>query len=40
MKKSVVNIVCMKWGKKFGPQYVNRLYKMVEKNLTLPQKEV
>ena len=25
----------MKWGDKFGPEYVNRLYKMVEKNLTL-----
>lgn len=29
------NIVCMKWGAKFGPQYVNRLYKMVQKNMTL-----
>lgn len=29
------NVICMKWGDKFGPEYVNRLYKMVEKNLTL-----
>ena len=29
-------IVCMKWGKKFGADYVNRLYKMVKKNTTLP----
>jgi len=25
----------MKWGDKFGPEYVNRLHKMVEKNLTV-----
>lgn len=35
MQNKDINIVCMKWGTKFGPQYVNRLYKMVEKNLTL-----
>ncbi len=29
-------IVCMKWGTKFGADYVNRLYKMVKKNTTLP----
>lgn len=29
------NVICMKWGEKFGPEYVNRLYKMVQKNLTL-----
>lgn len=29
------NVICMKWGDKFGPEYVNRLYKMVQKNLTL-----
>lgn len=33
-------IICMKWGTKFGPEYVNRLYKMVEKNLTLPHRFV
>ena len=26
------NVICVKWGTKFGPEYVNRLYKMVEKN--------
>lgn len=26
----------MKWGDKYGPDYVNRLYNMVERNLTLP----
>ncbi|MFI3243603.1 MAG: hypothetical protein R3Y56_05060 [Akkermansia sp.] len=28
----------MKWGKKFGPQYVNRLYRMVQAHLTLPHR--
>ena len=28
-----VNIVCMKWGNKYGPDYVNKLYNMVSKNL-------
>lgn len=26
-------IICMKWGDKYGPQYVNKLYGMVKKNL-------
>ena len=25
------NVICIKWGTKFGPEYVNKLYKMVEK---------
>jgi hypothetical protein len=29
------NIVCMKWGDKFGPEYVNNLYHMVKRNITL-----
>lgn len=29
-------IICMKWGTKYGPEYVNRLYNMVSRNLTLP----
>lgn len=28
------NIICMKWGKKYGPEYVNRLYAMVRRHLT------
>ncbi|MDD5406933.1 MAG: glycosyltransferase [Sulfurovaceae bacterium] len=31
-----VNIICMKWGDKFPPEYVNRLYGMVERNITIP----
>ena len=30
------NVVCIKWGNKFDAEYVNRLYRMVRKNLTLP----
>jgi len=32
----MVNIICMKWGDKFSPYYVNRLFSMVQRNLTLP----
>ena len=28
-----VNIICMKWGNKYGPDYVNKLHNMVSKNL-------
>lgn len=28
-----VNVLCMKWGTKFGPVYVNRLHAMVRRNL-------
>ena len=31
-----VNIICMKWGDKFPPFYVNRLYGMISRNITLP----
>jgi hypothetical protein len=27
-------VLCMKWGTKYGPEYVNRLYAMVRRNLT------
>ena len=36
MNKDVVNIICMKWGDKFPAEYVNRLYGMVERSLSLP----
>lgn len=29
-------VLCMKWGTKYGAEYVNRLHSMVSKNLTLP----
>lgn len=31
-----VNIVCIKWGTKFPPYYVNRLYAGVARNMTRP----
>ena len=34
--KKPVNIVCMKWGSLYGPEYVNILFNMVNRNLTLP----
>lgn len=30
-----VNIICMKWGNKYSAEYVNRLYSMVNRHLTL-----
>lgn len=31
-----VNVVCIKWGNKFAARYVNCLYHMVKRNITLP----
>lgn len=31
-----VNVVCLKWGKKYGAEYVNKLYSGVLRNSTLP----
>ncbi len=33
---SPYHIICMKWGDKYPADYVDRLYAMVERNLTLP----
>ena len=30
---AVANIICIKWGTLFGPEYVNRLYSGVRRNL-------
>jgi len=32
----MVNVICMKWGTKYGPHYVNRLYAMARRHLTRP----
>ncbi|WP_029408096.1 hypothetical protein [Thiomicrorhabdus sp. Milos-T2] len=32
----MIHVVCLKWGDKYGVEYVNRLYAMVEKNLSIP----
>jgi hypothetical protein len=31
----MINIICLKWGKKYGPEYVNRLYSGVKRNTTV-----
>lgn len=33
-----VNVICMKWGTLYGPEYVNKLRSMVKRNLTLPHR--
>lgn len=33
---SVKQIICIKWGSKFGPEYVNRLHGMIARNITPP----
>jgi hypothetical protein len=30
------NVICVKWGDKFSPEHVNRLYRMAKKNISLP----
>ena len=29
-------IICINWGTKYGSTYINRLYAMVERNITPP----
>lgn len=36
MTDEAINIVCLKWGEKYPSQYVNRLYRMVERHLDRP----
>ena len=31
-----LNVICMKWGTKYSPEYVNKLYSMVARHLSLP----
>lgn len=31
-----VNVLCIKWGKKYGPEYVNKLHSMVGRHLHRP----
>lgn len=35
-----VNILCTKWGSKYGADYVNRLYSMVSRNIKRPYRFV
>jgi hypothetical protein len=34
----MLNVVCLKHGTKYGPDYVNKLYNMIERNLTIPHR--
>ena len=31
----MVNVICIKWGTLYGPEFVNKLYSMVKRNLSL-----
>lgn len=31
-----VNVLCIKWGQKYGPEYVNKLHSMVSRHLKRP----
>ena len=33
---TVKQIICIKWGTKFGPEFVNRLHGMIARNITPP----
>lgn len=33
-----VNVLCIKWGKKYGPDYVNKLHNMVARHLQRPHR--
>lgn len=33
---SVKQVICIKWGTRYGPEYVNRIYGMVARNITPP----
>jgi len=34
----MIDIVCLKWGTKFSPEYVNNLYSGIKRNTTIPFK--
>jgi hypothetical protein len=34
----MIDIVCFKWGPKFGPEYVNNLYHAIQKYVTVPHR--
>ena len=33
-----LNVICLKWGTKYPAEYVNKLYRMVHRNLTVPHR--
>ena len=34
-ENEMINIVCLKWGNLYGPEYVNRLHRAIKRNTTL-----
>lgn len=36
----MLNVLCLKHGTKYGPEYVNKLYNMVQRHLTIPYRFV
>jgi len=36
----IVNILTLKWGNRYGPEYANRLYRAVKRHLSLPHRFV
>lgn len=34
----MINVICVRWGDKYGQEYVDRLHSMIDKNLTVPYK--
>ncbi len=34
----MVNVICMKWGTKYGPEFVNKLRSMVKRHLARPHR--
>ncbi len=40
MASAPVNVICMKWGAMYGPEYVNRLYAGVRRHLHRPHRFV
>ena len=34
----MIDIVCFKWGPKFGPEYVNKFYNAIKRNTTVPHR--
>lgn len=36
MDQSIKQVICIKWGTRYGPEYVNKIYGMVSRNITPP----
>jgi hypothetical protein len=35
-EQNIKQVMCIKWGSRYGPEYVNRIYGMVSRNITPP----